>query len=329
MSEVDGSPAFDGRSIPAPAREDIWHAPDGHPIRRIDWPRPEDARGALLFMPGRGDCYEKYLIVLHSWYEAGWQVTAIDWRGQGRSGRLGTDPKTGHIDDFGGWLDDFEAFWSQWNAGSRLPRVIVGHSMGGHLALRAVAERHVDADALVLIAPMLGLNPGWIPTGTLHPLGRVIAGLGDRRRPAWKASELPLTVAAARMDLLTHDEALYADEAWWYEQRPDLGTGPPSWGWIVAAIASIRVLERRGMLESVTMPVLVMGTRADRLVSWRAIVRAVSRLPNAELLTFGPEARHEILRETREVRDRAMKAIDEFLDRTLATSRSILSAPGT
>ena len=110
MSEVEGSLAFDGRSIPAQARETTWRARDGHPIRRIDWTHAEGGRGALLFMPGRGDCYEKHLLALHGWHAAGWQVTAIDWRGQGLSGRLGSDSTTGHIDDFTGWLDDFEAF---------------------------------------------------------------------------------------------------------------------------------------------------------------------------------------------------------------------------
>jgi lysophospholipase len=38
-------------------------------------------------------------------------------------------------------------------------------------------------------------------------------------------------------------------------------------------------------------------------------------LPHAEILWFGPEARHEILREVDPVRDRALAAIDDFLDR--------------
>jgi lysophospholipase len=116
------------------------------------------------------------------------------------------------------------------------------------------------------------------------------------------------------MLLLTHDETCYADESWWYQQRPDLVTGPPSWGWIAAAIASIRELERRGVLEHVTTPVLILGTSADRLVSWRAIRRAAARLPNAQLVAFGPESRHEILRESPEVRTRALGEIARFLE---------------
>lgn len=317
MSTINDAPVFDGRAIPDTARESQWRARDGQAIRRIDFRHPpgSPARGSMLFAPGRGDCYEKHLRVLNRWFEEGWNVTSLDWRGQGMSGRLGADLVTGHIDDFSGWLADLAAFWVAWRDATQGPHVCVGHSMGAHLALRAVAERSIDPVALILVAPMLGLNPGWIPARLLHPVGRAVAAMGDRRRPAWKVSELPLTLAAARMQLLTHDADSYADEGWWYEQRPDLVTGPPSWGWIVAAIASIRELERRGALERVTIPVLVLGATADRLVSWRAIRRAVGRLPQAQLVAFGPESRHEILRESPEVRERALHEIARFLDR--------------
>jgi lysophospholipase len=53
------------------------------------------------------------------------------------------------------------------------------------------------------------------------------------------------------------------------------------------------------------------------LVSPAAIRRAVRRLPQGELLEFGAEARHEILREVDPVRDRALTAIDGFLDRVV------------
>lgn len=308
-------PAFDGRSIPPHAREGMWRAPDGHQIRRIDFPQAGQARGAILFAPGRADFYEKHLAVLHEWHAAGWHVTALDWRGQAMSGRLGADDVTGHVEDFAPWVADFGAFWDEWRVSVPGPYAVIGHSMGGHLALRAVAERRVVPDALVLVAPMLGLNPGWIPAALLHPVGRVISRIGDHRRPAWKWERGPLPLSSMRMQLLTHDEARYADEDWWYEQRPDLVLGPPSWGWIAAALQSIRKLERRGLLEALDLPVLILGTSADRLVSWPAIRRAAARLPHAELVAFGSEARHEILRESAPVRARAMRAIADFLDR--------------
>ncbi|MBW8752883.1 MAG: alpha/beta hydrolase [Sphingomonadales bacterium] len=314
--------AADRHAIPQAARESFWTARDGYAIRRIDWAPPQagDARGSLLFMPGRGDSYEKYLETLSHWHARGWQVTAADWRGQAGSGRLGTDAVTGHVDDFAIWVQDLADFWANWRrpvsqGGVPGPHVLVGHSMGGHLALRAVVERKVDPAALAMSTPMLGLHPRFVPPALLHAAARLMSGLGDPRRPAWKWSEKPGEPPASRIELLTHDTRRYADELSWREARPELVMGPASWGWVSAAIASIRLLDRPGALEQVTTPVLILATSTDRLVEFGAIERAARRLPHAELVRFGAEARHEILREADPVRDQALAAIDGFLDR--------------
>lgn len=306
---------FNRRAIPREAVESRWVAPDGYAIRRIDWTQPAgEARGSVLFFPGRGDAYEKYLETLDHWHRQGWRVTAADWRGQGGSGRLGRDGVTGHIDDFSIWVDDLAAFWAEWQRSTPGPHVLAGHSMGGHLVLRAVAERRVYPDAVVLSAPMLGIAGPPLPPVLLHAAARIMAMVGDRRRPAWTWSEKPGQLPEDRADILTHDADRYADEVFWREARPELAMGPGSWGWIERAYASIRGLFVRGRLESVNVPVLILATANDALVDFGAIERAAQRLPRAHLVRFGAEARHEILREVDPVRDRALLAIDDFLN---------------
>ena len=273
-----------------------------------------------MFLPGRGDAYEKYLETLADWHALGWHVTAADWRGQAGSGRLGNDPVTGHVGDFADWIEDLALFWREWQATHPGPHVLVGHSMGGHLVLRALAERQVDPDAMVLSAPMLGFAGPSLPLWLLHGVAWLMGRIGDPARPAWKWSEKPGEMPAARIDLLTHDQDRYADELWWREARPELVMGPGSWQWVERAYASMRALEARGVLEAVDTPVLLIGTSNDKLVGMPAIERAAARLPKGELVAFGNEARHEILREVDPVRDRAMAAITEFLDRTAPAS---------
>ncbi|MEE4450950.1 alpha/beta hydrolase [Novosphingobium resinovorum] len=301
------------RAIPAAASESRWALPDGHLLRRIDWSAGE--RGSILFMPGRGDAYEKWLETLDGWNQEGWRVTAADWRGQAGSGRLGSDATTGHVSDFAVWVRDYAALYADWAAVTPGPHVAVAHSMGGQIVLRAVAEGLVRPDALVLSAPMLGIHPQWIPSKLLQQVARGIVRLGDPRRPAWKAGEKPGAPKRARSLLLTHDEGRYDDEEWWRARRPAIAMGPASWGWIERALASMAGLERPGVLEAVTVPTLLLGTRIDGLVSWSAIRRAAGRLPQGELVGFGPECRHEILREVDSVRSRALDAIRDFLDR--------------
>jgi lysophospholipase len=322
MNREPDHPMIDRRKIPADAVETTWSAPDDYAIRRIDWAPSKTApnetqRGSILFMPGRGDAYEKYLETLEQWHRNGWQVTAADWRGQAGSGRLGNDPVTGHVSDYSVWIDDISAFWAEWKASVPGPHVIAGHSMGGHLVMRAVAERRIDPDAVVLSAPMLGYSRSLLPVPLLHSAARLMVRLGDPARPAWKWSEKPGELPVGRIDLLTHDLERYEDELWWREQRPELVMGPGSWRWVERGYASTRGLERAGVLEAVTQPVLLIGASNDKLVDMGAIERAADRLPHGELFELGDEARHEVLREVDPVRDRVMAAITDFLDRTV------------
>ena len=300
------------RAIPAAATITRWQAPDGWSHRRFDWAAPANVRprGSLLFQTGRGDIFEKYLETFAHWHVRGWSITAFDWRGQGGSGRCTPAGDCGHIDRFETYLDDLTAFWAQWQAEG--PRVLIGHSMGGHLALRAVVEERVDPAACVLVAPMLGLRS---PVGALlgERMARVLSAMGSPLRPAWKGNERPHTVRP-RETMLTHDPARYSDELWWQGTDAVLRTGPPSWRWVIDAFRSTRELRASPALGTVRVPIQMLVADADALVDGRAAVEVAGRLPDVELLRFGPESAHEILREADPVRARAIAAIDAFLD---------------
>ena len=160
-SPVFAPPAFDRRAWPMGGRLDYWIAPDGWALRR--YRLGDGRRGRMLVLGGRGDMIEKYLEVIHHWAERGWAVTSFDWRGQGGSGRLTSDPLCGHIDDFGQWIADLQVFAADWRAEGEGPAVIVAHSMGGHLLLRAMAEGMPAPDAAATVAPMMGVHAGLLP----------------------------------------------------------------------------------------------------------------------------------------------------------------------
>jgi lysophospholipase len=310
---------IDRRAIPPAAIETKWTLSDGHEVRRIDWPGAENApRGSILFMPGRGDCYEKYLESLEEWHRDGWRVTASDWRGQAGSGRLGKDAFTGHIEDFSIWTDDLDHLWQKWAHEVPGPHIIAGHSMGGHLILRALVDGKLQGDisptACFLSAPMLGMKGPPAPFFVQHLVAKLMTVIGDPTRQAWKWSEKPGELPADRINLLTHDPERYADEQYWHDTRPELVMGPASWRWVERAYASCRVLDSAGAMERVAVPVLIASTANDRLVSHSANVRAAERLPHGRLFGVGEDAHHEVLRETDVARARVMDAIAQFLD---------------
>ncbi len=301
------------RAIPADASVSMFILPDGWPMRVFDRPAA-GSRGSILWIGGRGDIIEKYLECFEEWHLRGWHVSAMDWRGQGGSGRLLSDPAVGHMPDFATWIDDLAAFWKDWVVRTPGPHVVMGHSMGGHLVLRALLEGRISPVATVLSAPMLGFIGGPLPQALSRLLAAQLARFMPESR-AWKQGEKPGAVDARRQSYLTHDAARYADEVFWKEHDPSLALGPASWAWVAAAYRSNAKLDGSGALEKVTDDILLVGTEGDKLVSAAAICRAAARLPHSELMMFDDSVAHEVLREVDAVRDEAMERIADFLDR--------------
>ncbi|MCI4588768.1 alpha/beta hydrolase [Sphingobium sp. BYY-5] len=306
------SPAFDRRAWPTGGRLDHWSAPDGWPIRR--YRLGDGRRGRMLLLNGRGDMIEKYLETMDHMARRGWAVTSFDWRGQGGSGRLTDDPLCGHIDDFADYIADLQALAADWRAEGDGPTVMLGHSMGGHMLLRALAEGMPPPDAAVLIAPMLGVHSAPLPRWLAVAIARMMVASGQGERRAWTQKEDSERLRRMRQKRLTHDVDRYADELWWRAHDPEIALGPPSWTWVAQALASTRALAEGPQVAGVACPLLILATQADQLVSTAAIRQVAARLPHARLHVYGREAAHEILREVDPVRLDAFARIDAFLD---------------
>lgn len=306
--------AFDRRAWPDGGLLDYWTAPDGWPLRR--YRLGSGTRGQMLLLGGRGDVIEKYLEVMAHWAAQGWAVTTFDWRGQGGSGRLTDNPLTGHIEDFGQWIADFGALSADWRRQGDGPHVMLGHSMGGHLLLRALAEGVVAPDAAILVAPMLGLHTGALPDAAGYGLARLMCRMGWSKRMAWTQQEGSERLNRLRQKRLTHSPDRYADELWWRDYNRGIALGPPSWRWVEQAFESTRALAASPALARLALPLLLLATDADQLVSTPAIRRMVTRLSTAQLHVYGSESAHEILRESDSVRLDALSRIDGFLDRS-------------
>lgn len=303
--------AIDRRAHPPGASFSAWKAPDGWTLRRMDWPQSDrnGARGSLVFASGRGDFIEKYLEAYGHWHSRDWNITAFDWRGQGDSRG---DIVGGHLDSFDPLVEDVDSLVGEWLNQTPGPHVLIGHSMGGHLVLRLIAERNPAIDAAVLVAPMIGINGRPVPQPLSARVAKFLSSLGLSKRKAWKDNERPTLPGANRQRLLTSCTERYEDELWWKSRQPGYALGPPSWGWLDAAFRSIgRVTPE--MLKRIRVPILILGTERDRLVSPEAIKTAAKNIEGAELLMFDDSA-HELLREADPFRSQAFARIDAFLD---------------
>lgn len=306
---MNGAAALARRRALPPGGERVWLTlRDGWRLRGEVWAAKSSSAGTVLLLGGRGDFVEKYCEALHELIDAGFAVAAFDWRGQGRSGRLGADPMQGHCDSFEPWVADLGeiAAWLR----NRLPgrQFAIGHSMGGHLLLRHLAEGG-RFDRAVLLSPMLGLvAPPLGPRATRWLARAIVASGGARRWVPGGGAYVPAAAGSPRQRMLTSDADRYPDEPWWIAACPELGMGAPSWGWLDAAFTSLARLAP----ERVTAPLLVLTPERDALVDVIATRRLVARLPGARLVAIAG-AGHELLRESDAIRARVLGDLTGFL----------------
>lgn len=304
-------PALDRRARPGWLLLDQWIAPGGWRLRRFRAaPDQDTTRGSLIFQTGRADFLEKYIEAFDHWRSQGWAIEGFDWRGQGGSGRMLEDARIGHVPPYETMAADLLAYCREWLERTPGPHILIGHSMGGHLVLKALTETDLAVDGAVLLSPMLGLNTGLIGERIGRLVARMLCRIGWTERPAW--SEESSKGSGHRQRNLTHSEARYEDELWWRAEDPALDVGPPTWGWLRDSWVSIAGLFQPAVLERVKTPILMLCAEHDPLIMTSAVKLAARRLPHVKLICR-PGASHELLREIDPIREWTLQEIDSFI----------------
>ena len=173
---------------------------DGLTLRVREWPHP-DPRGTVLMVHGLGEHIGRYQHVAAQFNAWGWRVVGYDQRGHGAS--EGAHGALAQPDDL---LQDLARVVDAVRAEHPGPLVLLGHSMGGLVAARFVAEGLRAVDALVLSSPALdaGMNPFQkLLLAVLGPLAPNLA-VGNGLKPGWISRD-PAVVSAYIDDPLVHD----------------------------------------------------------------------------------------------------------------------------
>jgi lysophospholipase len=288
-------------------------ARDGLPLRVAAF--GASGPGILLFN-GRGEFIERYLPAIAALTERGYRVWTLDWRGQGFSGRMLRDKLLHHVERFETYLDDAEDLLTQHVLPDLQgqPLVLMGHSMGGHLALRLLAQRPDWFAGGILLAPMLDfIRPAGLPRWAarlLAELACLIPGRLVRAGPG--TSKTPLLDRPFAANRLTHDEAQYTADLAFQRAHPAVLMGASTWGWLRAALRSIAKIEALPAAALPRLPLLVCIAGGDAIVDSAATRRFVARLTQAEIAEF-PGARHDLLRESGAFNAALWPLIDRYL----------------
>ncbi|HEV2148952.1 MAG TPA: alpha/beta hydrolase [Longimicrobiaceae bacterium] len=248
---------------------------DGLLLHARAWEAAE-ARAALLVSHGLGEHSGRYATLAADLVARGVSVFATDHRGHGRS------PGTrGHVRRFAELVDDLEAFRAHVAARlpAGLPVFLLGHSLGGLVAIRHL-EEYAEAPfaGAVLSAPLLGVAlrpPAW-KVSLAGALARIAPSLrlANGIDPADLCSD-EAVVAAYRADPLVHP---------WVTPRL----------YVEIQAAMRAAVERRGRIR---VPLLFVVPGADRIVLSDATETFASDLRgDVEVRRFAG-LRHEALNE--------------------------------
>ncbi|MCF8572063.1 lysophospholipase [Gordonia sp. HY002] len=250
------------------------HRPDTEPV------------GVVVVAHGLGDHAGRYHHVAKEFTDRGYLVVAPDQAGHGRSGgkRLG-------VTDFSDFTADLDTVINAVDVDG--PRFLLGHSMGGAVALSYALDHQDRLDGLILTGPALvpGEDLPSVLVKMAPVLGKVVPWMPATALPASGVSRDPKVVADYESDPLV----------WHGGIRAGLGG---------ALIREMKTYPDR--LPSLKLPLLILHGGADVLTNPDG-TRMAARLAGSDDVTskIYPGMFHEIFNEPEQ--DEVLEAVTDWV----------------
>ena len=265
--------------------------PDGLRLHGLAWQPAGTAASAartVVLVHGLGEHVGRYA-ALGDWLaERGWTLRGHDHRGHGRSpGRRGTLTSSHDL------VDDLAAAIDALGATAPSPPLLLGHSLGGLVAVTYALRHPARIAGLVLSSPALAPGLGAFQKLLLALMSRIApdVALGNGLDPT-KLSHDDAVVRAYVDDPLVHDR-------------------------VTARLARFIVDGARDALErapALSVPTLLLYAGDDRLVDPEGSREFARRAPRALLVAREyPALWHEILNESAAARAAVLADLDAWL----------------
>lgn len=302
--------------VPGGATAGLLPAYDGMRLRYARWGATRGPRrGTICLFSGRGEFIEKYFEVIADLRRRGYAVAALDWRGQGGSERPLPDMRKGHVVDFADYDHDIKTFMKEIVLPDcPPPYVALGHSMGAHILLRNAVRSGSWFERMVLVAPMIRIDPERMryPAAVVRAYAEAGCLLGAGTFYLLGGGPQAAEQAPFEDNLLTSDRERWARNKAVLDYAPELGLGSPTIAWLRAATRSMAIVQDRNFPRAVQVPMLLFAAGRDKIVAARAIEDfGVGLKVGSQLLL--PGSRHEILQENDNIRMKFWAAFDAYL----------------
>ena len=275
---------------------DTLRTADGLALHLRHWPADAGARGQVLLVHGLGEHVGRYDHVAAALSARGWAVSGFDQRGHGRSeGARGVIARPDAL------LADLAAVIDTVRPRHAGPLVLLGHSMGGAVAARFMAEALAPRpaawsrpmDGLVLSSPALAARLSGFQRLQLAIGERFLPGLAQRNGIDPRGlSHDEAMVAAYTADPLVHDRISARLARFILDAGEQVRAAAPRWA----------------------LPTLLMWGGADPVVDPAGSRAFAAAAPAAMLSAFEFDSmRHEIFNETE--REGVLMRLHQWLGR--------------
>jgi alpha-beta hydrolase superfamily lysophospholipase len=164
----------DGPHDVNPTRTGEFTGQGGLRIHWQSWEPENEARAFLLVAHGYGEHGGRYAHVGERFAARGVSVTALDHRGHGRS-----QGQRGHVNRFREYVNDLHALRVRIAEEAKgRPIALLGHSMGGLVAIHYALAHGAGLAGICLSAPALGIVAE--PSPVLRAVARLLAVIAPR-----------------------------------------------------------------------------------------------------------------------------------------------------
>jgi lysophospholipase len=231
---------------------------------------------AIVFLPGLGEAALKYYELPDSLQIPNATFYLWDHIGQGFSSHmLPAEPKKVHIDSFRTHIVALQYFLQSLRQ-SHQEIIVIGHSMGAHLALLLASENPELFNQVVLSSPFINIRKTWIPV----PLLTWILNLFPET--SYPPFYFLFSKKTDDVSHLTHSLERQKQHQKTIALYPTLERKGATIGWIKAAQNSVRKMSVID-LKLIPVPISILQAESDLLVSNEKQIDICKKLPRCQL----------------------------------------------
>ena len=289
----------------------LWReASDGVRLRIGLWPL-DGATDTVLIYTGRTEYIEKYAHVAADLQAAGYAVATIDWRGQGLSDRLIDEPLRGHVNNFQDYQKDVQTLIDTVAQQGMPPaKALLGHSMGGCIALRSVIDG-LPVKGALFSAPMWGIlmSPALRPAAWVLSHAADLFGVGSTLAPGTNGRSFILN-EPFQDNTLTRDPEMWKLMGDQILAVPELELGGPSLHWLREALLECNAIMNA---PAPKLPNLTFLGDNERIIDASAVHTKMDAWPSGTLRMV-ENAEHEVFMDNPKTRATLTKEAVAFLD---------------